>query len=100
MMRSSSTLPQSNRSSSSSLGLAEVHSDVLVGGCLRTELQVVGLGLVHLHVCSLLLVVLALLLQLPCLFFLLLAIEFLLAVDLDQLKLFLVISLTAQPRAR
>ena len=50
--------------------------------------------------CSLLLVVLALLLQLPGFFFLLLAVKFLLAVNLDQLKLFLVISLTAQPSAR
>ena len=48
----------------------------------------------------LLLVVLALLLELPGLLFLLLALEFLLAVDLDQLKFFLVISLTTQPCAR
>ena len=47
-----------------------------------------------------LLVVLALLLQLPRLLFLLLAVELLLAVDLDQLKFLLVVRLTAELRAR
>ena len=46
-----------------------------------------------------LLVVLALLLQLPRLLFLLLAVELLLAVDLDQLKFLLVVRLTAELRA-